>query len=119
MRSAPPRRLPPPPRDVTPMQLVEILLPTADNEGVPFPRDLFVALRSELTEQFGGVTVFARSPAQGFWDDGEQVARDEIVIFEVMCETLDETWWAATRCNLERIFRQDAIIIRSHPVTRL
>ncbi|WP_181706527.1 hypothetical protein [Chthonobacter rhizosphaerae] len=101
------------------MHLVEILLPTADNEGNPFPRSHFTALRQELVDRFGGVTVFARSPAEGFWDGGDSVDRDEIVIFEVMCEDLDEAWWRERRRNLERLFRQDAIVIRAQSVRRL
>ena len=72
------------------MHLVQILLPTADNDGQPFPSDWFRDLRQDLTDRFGGVTVYAQAPAEGFWQGGESTSRDEIVIFEVMCANLDE-----------------------------
>ncbi|TNC60533.1 hypothetical protein [Rubellimicrobium roseum] len=87
------------------MHLVQILLPTADNDGQPFPAEQFQALRRELTDRFGGATVYAQAPAEGFWQGGPATRRDEIVIFEVMCETLDEPWWRARRQALEAEFR--------------
>ena len=53
------------------MHLVQILLPTADNDGQPFPSDWFRDLRQDLTDRFGGVTVYAQAPAEGFWQGGE------------------------------------------------
>ena len=100
-------------------QLVEILLPTADNDGRPFPHDHFVALRQELLDRFGGVTVFSRNPAEGFWDGGERTDRDDIVIFEVMCEELDPGWWRALAERLERRFRQETVVIRARPIRLL
>jgi len=101
------------------MHLIQILLPTTDNAGQPFPRSLFTNLRRELTSRFGGVTVYSRGPAQGFWEGEEGTARDDIVIFEVMAENLDEPWWRATRDSLERDFRQDEVVIRAQAIRRL
>jgi hypothetical protein len=72
------------------MHLVQILLPVADNDGARFPGSQFAALRQELTERFGGVTVFSRSPAEGVWQGGQGTHEDDIVIFEVMAEALDD-----------------------------
>ena len=44
---------------------------------------------------------------------------DEIVVFEVMTEKLDVSWWASYRRHLEREFRQDQIMIRASTVTLL
>jgi hypothetical protein len=49
------------------MHLVQILLPLFDNDGVSLPRQLFARVRDELTEKFGGLTAFTRSPAEGVW----------------------------------------------------
>jgi hypothetical protein len=51
------------------MHLVEILLPLNDNSGQPFGAGKYAAIREHLTEQFGGLTAFTRSPAPGY-DDG-------------------------------------------------
>ncbi len=101
------------------MHLIQILLPIADNSGKPFPRSHFSSLRRELTSRFGGVTVYARSLAEGFWERQEGQCRDDIVIFEVITDDLDEVWWRDRRDTLEREFRQDEIIIRAHEVRRL
>ncbi len=95
------------------MHLIQILLPIADNSGKPFPRSHFSSLRRELTSRFGGVTVYARSLAEGFWERQEGQCRDDIVIFEVITDDLDEVWWRDRRDTLEREFRQDEIIIRA------
>jgi hypothetical protein len=99
------------------MQLVQILLPLYDNQGRAFLNSLFSQVRDELIEHFGGVTAYTRSPASGVWqqEDGSTV-RDEIVIFEVMADTLDESWWRYYRETLERRFQQEAIVVRSSTV---
>lgn len=101
------------------MQLVEMLLPLNDNEGRPFDPEKFSALRDTLTERFGGLTAFTRSPAQGLSREGDKTVRDEIVVFEVLTETLDEAWWTSCRRGLETDFRQDRIIVRASAVTLL
>ena len=68
------------------MHLVEILLPVSDNDGHPFPGKLYADLREELTQRFGGVTVFSRSPAKGMFRDEGKVVHDDVVIYEVMAE---------------------------------
>ena len=69
------------------MHVVEILLPLRDNEGNPFPRASLDRVRHELTERFGGVTAHLRAPAAGAWKDDEgDVARDDVVIVEVMAD---------------------------------
>jgi hypothetical protein len=100
--------------------LVEFFLPVFDNDGAHFPRDEFHRVRRELTERFGGVTAFMRSPAQGLWeDDAGQVRRDDLVSFEVMAESLDRKWWGEYREQLARRFRQQEILMRASSFERL
>ena len=101
------------------MHLVQILLPTADNAGRRFPQEMFEALRRELTDRFGGATVFSQAPAEGFWHDGEGTSKDLIVIVEVMCDALDEDWWRAQRARLEEEFRQEVVVIRAQEIRLL
>lgn len=101
------------------MHLVQILLPTADNAGRRFPQEQFEALRQELTNRFGGATVFSQAPAEGFWRDGDGTAKDLIVIFEVMCGPLDEDWWRERRALLEEEFRQEVVVIRVQDIRLL
>lgn len=101
------------------MHLVQILLPLADNEGRRFPPERLEALRRELTERFGGATVYSRSPAEGSWSEGGETSRDDILIVEVMCETLDDAWWRGRREALEREFRQETVVVRAQEIRLL
>ena len=101
------------------MHLVQILLPIHDNAQEPFPREDYRRVRQELTEKFGGITVYTRAPAEGHWKLNENhTSRDDIVIFEVMASDLDEPWWRKYRHELEERFRQDVIVVRAQQ-TRL
>ena len=96
------------------MYLVQILLPLYDNDGHAFEPADYAQLRSELADRFGGVTAYTRAPARGVWkDDAGGTTRDDIVIFEVMSEELDLTWWTGFRKELERRFRQESVIVRA------
>jgi hypothetical protein len=99
------------------MHLVQILLPLYDNHGDPFPQHEYVQVRDELTERFGGITTFVRSPAEGLWKETPSTTvRDDIVIYEVMTERLDRGWWREYRDKLAIRFRQDMLIVRASEV---
>jgi hypothetical protein len=102
------------------MHLVQLLLPLYDNEGQAFEGPIFDRLRKELTERFGGVTAYRRSPAEGLWkESGGEVNRDEVVIYEVMAEELEREWWKDYGQELARRFRQEEMMIRASKVERL
>ena len=102
------------------MHLVQLFLPTRDASGRPFDRALFASVRAELTEAFGGVTAYQRAPAVGLWeDDGGDVQRDDVVLFETMAEQLDHSWWHRYRETLARRFAQDEVLVRAWPCERL
>ncbi len=102
------------------MHLVQILLPLYDNDGRALARDLYDRVFRALTERFGGVTAFTRSPAEGAWKEpGAGTSRDRVVIFEVMVDRLERDWWAAYRRQLETDFKQEKILIRATQVEEL
>ena len=102
------------------MHLVQLLLPLRDNHGEPFGREMIDMVRHELTERFGGATLYARAPALGLWKDGEgQTARDDVVVAEVMAGHLDREWWRLYRAELERRFRQEQLVVRAMELTLL
>jgi hypothetical protein len=102
------------------MYLVQLLLPLYDNSNVRFPPETFDQVRQELTDRFGGVTAFLRSPGEGFWRIAENaINRDDIVIFEVMTDELDHPWWVQYRRDLEQRFRQIELVIRASSIERL
>ncbi|GEP03829.1 hypothetical protein [Methylobacterium oxalidis] len=96
--------------------LIQLLLPLSDNNGEPFSRSEYVRVRSELTEQFGGMTAFTRGPAEGLWEENGETARDDIVVFEVMTPELDASWWDRYRRALENRFKQDSIVVRAQEI---
>ena len=103
------------------MHLVQLLIPIYDNERRRFSDAEFRTLRDELVGAFGGLTAYTRSTAEGLWrdDESDTAYRDEIVVYEVMCDTVDRAWWSNYRATLERRFRQDELVIRVQQVERL
>lgn len=101
------------------MHLVEILLPLKDRRGKPFSSALYDEVAQQLSERFGGVTGFFRSPAEGRWQSGGSTEHDEIIVLEVMADELDRKWWSALRSDLMKRFKQDDVVIRSHQVERI
>ena len=96
------------------MHLIHILLPLTDNEGKPLGRKLFQTVADELAEKFGGLTAHTRAPAEGLWkEDSSGTSKDQIVIYEVMAESLDEKWWGKYRRRLEKRFKQEKVIVRA------
>ena len=105
--------------EMTAMHLIEIFLPLKDNDGQSFGVEKYSAVRQHLTERFGGLTAFTRSPAEGTTTDGGKTVQDQIVVFEVMTDRLDVAWWRSYLLELEQEFRQDAILARASAVTVL
>ena len=102
------------------MHVIEIFLPLKRNDGSDQPHALFAEVRKELVERFGGLTAFSRAPAEGLWEDEDgRVDRDQILIFEVLADALDRSWWDGFRSRLERMFGQEEILIRASAVERL
>ncbi len=101
--------------------LVQILLPSFDNDGRPFGAAAYDPVRTELTERFGGLTAFTRAPAGGLWkDEGDRPKADDVMVFEVMAPgALDEAWWRAYRGRLEAEFRQERIVVRAQAIRLL
>lgn len=102
------------------MRLIQILLPLYDNAGQLFPKGFVDQIRRELTDNFGGVTLYLRSPAVGAWEsESGAICRDDVILVEVMIEAVDAAWWSTYRQELERRFSQDKIIIRATDVAIL
>jgi hypothetical protein len=98
------------------MHLVEILLPVV--EPGKLGREL-ETLRQQLTEKFGGLTAFVRSPGEGMWVDEGGTERDDVIVLEVMTDMLDRSWWADLRLSLQDRLNQKEIVIRTHVVDKL
>jgi hypothetical protein len=51
--------------------------------------------------------------------NGESDRRDDLIIYEVMAESIDAEWWERYRETLEKLFKQEQILVRSHPLRLL
>jgi hypothetical protein len=101
------------------MHLVQLLLPVADNVGRRFAASLYEDVADELTEKFGGVTAYSRSPAEGRWQSGTSEHHDDVLVVEVMVEQLDSAWWSEFRERLAKTFRQKSLVIRAQDIQLL
>ena len=92
------------------MHLVTLLLPVYDED-----------VSHELTERFGGVTAYARAPAKGLWKESPEhgTTHDDIVVYEVMVDQLDEKWWSQYRHVLEARYAQKELVVRAQEMRRL
>ena len=95
--------------------LIQILLPITANDGSPLPNAMFTRVRAELTERFGGVTAYSRSPATGLWkrDENDAIERDQVIMVEVVVDVFDKDWWAGYREQLEARFGQEEVHARA------
>jgi hypothetical protein len=96
--------------------LVQILLPVYDSAGQRFPTGHYNEVRVKLTKKFLGLTAYTRAPAEGLWESGTTVKRDDIIAVEIMVDSLERAWWKAYRRELEHLFHQDEIVLRGPTV---
>ena len=100
--------------------LVQLLLPIHARDGTALPNEMFARVRTELTERFGGVTAYSRSPATGLWKrDDEAIERDQVIMVEVVVDVFDRDWWRAYREQLEVRFGQEEVLARVLAMERI
>jgi inorganic pyrophosphatase len=101
-------------------KLIQVYLPNNHPDGKPFSPGLFQDVKRELTERFDGLTMYKRAPATGLWkDDDQHTVSDDIIIYEVMAESLDLEFWKAYKIKLQKRFKQDELLIRCSSVSVL
>jgi hypothetical protein len=93
--------------------LIQIFLPLYGAEGRRIATRTFERTAAQLVRDFGGLTAYKRSPAQGLWRKGGRTERDDIVVYEVMADRLARRGWQSRRRALEREYRQKSIVIRA------
>lgn len=100
------------------MHLIQILLPVSPEAA---ESDAAIAqVTRELRERFGGYTAYTRAPAEGGWrPPGRAVVHDDVIVVEVMSETLDAEWWKHYRHTLEARFQQQSLVIRANEIILL
>jgi hypothetical protein len=102
------------------MYLFQILVPVKlQSRNASRSKREITRIERELTKEYGGVTAFSQSPAEGLWRNSKTVTRDTIVIVEVMCKTKREQWWKQYRRELEHRLNQNTIVIRYYNVNNI
>ena len=101
-------------------KLIQVFIPLYDNQGILFPKKFFNTLQSELSDRYGGLTVYQQMPATGLWkEEGEPVMKDDLVIYEVMADEVDTTYWSTFKTIWKDKFRQEELLIRSMDIDLL
>ena len=99
-------------------QLIQIYLPLYDSAGRALPESLFQEVTTVLTERFGGLTKYTRSPAERLWKEDEQkTVKDDILIYEVLAPDLDEMFWQDYKEKLKKQFKQEELLISCASIT--
>ncbi|WP_138484543.1 hypothetical protein [Dyadobacter bucti] len=92
---------------------MQIFIPTAGQDGSKFAEQPFTDLKQELTGFFGGVTIYARGPVKGIWKPSPgQEETDDMIIYEVLVQHPDMSYWSSLKGRLERTFGQQEILMR-------
>ncbi len=103
--------------NVAPTNKIEIFVPLSNNEGNSFPDYLYKNIKRQLIRDFGGMTVYKRTPAEGIWaNDSKQQIKDELVVYEVMVSEIDCSYWTEYKHKLEQQFGQKELVIRQSPM---
>jgi len=103
-----------------PILLIQLLLPLNDSQGTAFSEGLFKDVQVQLTEKFGGLTVYQRSPAEGYWKDGSSpVVQEAMLVHEVLTGNIDEGFWNHLKSTLCKKFKQEDILITSSRISKI
>lgn len=102
------------------MYLIQFFLPLYDTNGEQFTKQKFVKVQKLLTDKFGGITSYVRSPAAGFWKDAsDHVVKDDVILFEVVTDQIERDYWKDLKTFLLEEFQQEEILLRGHEVFML
>jgi hypothetical protein len=102
------------------MFLVQILWPLYAPAGHPFPHEYLEAVHDTLMQRYGGVTAYTRAPAAGVWKaDAHRTVRDDIIVLEVMVETLSTDWWAEFKHQWQARLGQEYLVVRAQEIQLL
>jgi hypothetical protein len=71
-------------------------------------------------ERFGGLTAYARSPAEGVWaPTATMETEDDIFVVEVMVDEFMPLWWRELQHGLEEKLHQQHVVIRAIAIQQI
>lgn len=98
---------------------LELILPEKTSDGKPFPQLYFSELQQELLDKFGGLTVYSRITAEGFWKNETDAVQQNVVVYELMLSKFEANYWKQMKLNLEKKFSQDEVMITYGPSNKV
>ena len=102
------------------MYLVQILLPLYEKRGKRVGRPLFRATAKSASEGiWRRYRLHPRAGGRLWRRRGSGFDGDDIVVYEVMADKADRAFWRTRRCDLQKAFGQDEIVVRAVPAKRL
>ena len=103
------------------MHIINIYLPQVSEAGMAFDGAIYLSIRTELIQKFGGLTQYDLVPAIGYWKENadKPISKDLVIHYEVICNRLTKKYWADFRLRMEKIFQQTQILIVAHPIVAL
>ncbi len=101
------------------MICIQVFLPLLNGRDASRHARMIKNVKQELIEQFGGVTAFVNTPAEGAWRKHRRTVNDRIVVIEVMTKRVNRAWWARYKRDLEKRLTQEEIVIRAIQVELL
>jgi hypothetical protein len=66
------------------------------------------------------LTAHTLTPASGLWrsPDGD-LLYDDLIVYEVIAERVERTWWSGYRKTLQQRFDQEALVVRTNEISLL
>jgi inorganic pyrophosphatase len=100
-------------KPTTKTKLVQLFLPIEDKKGKPFAAKYYDKIKETLIKKFDGVSIYSNAPVNGRWaDEQSNIEKDKLIVYEVMTDMIDLTYWESYKLVLEKQFKQDTIVIR-------
>jgi hypothetical protein len=98
------------------MHLVQLLFLLYSVQAFHSNRKRFAEVRNELVDRFGGITAY--TTCSGDWTMARKRAdfRDDLIIYEIIVEKLEEDWWRQYRALVENRFQQKSIVVRTREI---
>jgi inorganic pyrophosphatase len=101
-------------------RLFQLLVPQYRKNGKKFPDQYYTALNKELIGKFGGLTVYSRGPAEGFWKKNEaKTIQEAMLVYEVMADEVDKDFWHKIKGSLAKKFDQEELVLICSKITRI
>jgi len=103
-----------------PSLLIQLLLPLQDENGEVFPAARYAKVHKQLIEKFGGLTLYQRNPAEGYWKNGSsKTIKEPMLVHEVLSGAIEEDFWKQLKSSLMKEFRQQDIQITCSRISKI